>query len=166
MTLRARARIATIVVIAAAGLIVLWREGKLSMPATPVGAGRTEAQPHDAIYSMLDAVRDGNLEAYLDAHSGAMAESLRRTVGEVGDSKFMETIQRQNKPLKGIAVNEPERLSASQAKARVEYVFADRNEVQTVFFENAGGKWRISRVDGAQRIKTIIPYGTPVNDAR
>jgi hypothetical protein len=160
------ARIATVAVIAAAALFVLWREGKLSVPNLPGSLERAEAQPHDAVYRMLDAVRDGDLDAYIDAHSGAMAESLRRAVAEMGQTKFMEALQRQNATLKGIAINEPERLSPAHAKARVEYVFGDRNEAQTVFLENAGGKWRISRVDGTQQLKTIIPYGTRVNDVR
>ena len=166
MSRQLRARIATAFVIAAAGLIVLWREGKLSLSMPRTAVERTEPQPHDAVYRMLDAVRDGDLSGYLNAHTGPMAESLRRTVAEMGESKFIEALQRQNGPLKGIAVNEPERLSPTQARARVEYVYADRNEVQTVFFENGGGTWRIARVDGAERVRTVIPYGTPVSDAR
>lgn len=163
MTQKAKAQIATAVIIVGAGLLVLWREQKLNMP---VATQRQDPQPHDALYQMLDAVRDGNASAYLDAHTGTVAESLRRAIAEMGEPKFMEALQRQNKPLKGIAVNDPERISPTQAKARVEYVFADRNEVQTVHFDQTDGKWRISRVDGAERIKTIIPYGTPVSDVK
>lgn len=166
MTQQTKARLATAVIVAGAALLVLWRERKLAVPAVSVVAERQEAQPHDALYRMLDAVRDTDVAAYLDAHTGAVSESLRRAIQEMGEAKFMEALQRQNKPLKGVAVNDPERLSPTQARARVEYVFADRNEVQTVYFENAFGKWRISRVDGAERIRTIIPYGTPVGDVR
>jgi hypothetical protein len=48
-------------------------------------------------------------------------------------------------------------------KARVEYVFADRNEVQIVYLERVGERWKIARVEGAQRIETLMPYGSPVN---
>jgi hypothetical protein len=47
-------------------------------------------------------------------------------------------------------------------KLRVEYVFADRNEVQWMYLENANGSWKIARVDATERVKTLIPYGTPV----
>lgn len=164
MTQQTKARLATAIIVAGAGLFVLWREQKLTMPS--VAVERQEPQPHDALYQMLDAVRDGDMPAYLDAHTGAVAESLRRAVNEVGEAKFMEALRRQNQPLKGIAVNHPERISPTQAKARVEYVFADRNEVQTVYFESITGKWRIAKVDGAERIRTIIPYGTPVGDVQ
>ena len=166
MTSQTKVRIATGFVFAAAGLVVLWREGKIDVQSTPAAVNKADSQPHDALYRTLDAVRDGDLKAYLDSHTGPVAESMRKAIAEMGESKFMEALQRQNRPLKGVAVNEPERLSDVQAKARVEYVFADRNETQTVFFEKVSGQWRISRVDGAERIRTAIPYGTPVNDVR
>jgi hypothetical protein len=164
VTQQRKARVATVVVIAAAVLLVLWRERRL--PDMPAVAVKEEAQPHDALYRMLDAVREGDAAAYLDAHTGAAAESLRRAVAETGEERFMQSLQRQNAPLKGIAVNEPERLSPVEAKTRVEYVFADRNEVQTVFFQQVSGKWRIARVESAQRIPTVVPYGTPVGEVR
>ena len=163
MTQQTKARVVTAVIVVGAGLVVLWRERKLEVPAV---TQQQDPQPHDALYQMLDAVKDGNASGYLDAHTGEVAESLRRAINEVGETKFMEALQRQNKPLKGIAVNDPERISPTKATARVEYVFADRNEVQTVQFEQSGGRWKISRVDGAERIRTIIPYGTPVGDVR
>ena len=45
---------------------------------------------------------------------------------------------------------------------RVEYVYQDRNEAQMMFLEKAQGGWRIARVDGTERVKTLVPYGTPV----
>jgi len=64
--------------------------------------------------------------------------------------------------LKGIAIPQPEPLSETEVKARVEYVFADRNEIQWMYLQKAGGAWKIARVDGAERVKTLVPYGTPV----
>jgi hypothetical protein len=31
-----------------------------------------------------------------------------------------------------------------------------------VVLEKAGADWKITRVDGSERLKTLIPYGTPV----
>jgi hypothetical protein len=45
---------------------------------------------------------------------------------------------------------------------RVEYVYQDRNEAQTMYLEKASSGWKITRVDGAERVKTLVPYGTPV----
>jgi hypothetical protein len=46
----------------------------------------------------------------------------------------------------------------------VEYVYRDRNEVQFVYMKKEPPTWRIYQVDGAERIKTLVPYGSPVTD--
>ena len=71
--------------------------------------------------------------------------------------------KRRTRPSRASPFSEPERLSEGEVKARVEYVFAGRNEVQIVYLEKAGERWKIARVDDAQRIETLVPYGTPVN---
>ena len=92
-----------------------------------------------------------------------MEASLRRAAAEIGEARLLKSLQEKNAPVKGIAILEPERLSEREVKARVEYVFADRNEVQIVYLEKAGERWKIARVEGAQRIETLVPYGTPVS---
>ena len=93
-----------------------------------------------------------------------MEASLRRAAAEIGEDASLEvSCKRRTRPVKGIAIQEPERLSEREVKARVEYVFADRNEVQIVYLEKAGERWKIARVENAQRIETLVPYGTPVN---
>ena len=57
---------------------------------------------------------------------------------------------------------EPQPVSDREVKARVEYVFQDRNEVQYVYLAKMSGAWKISRVDSSERVKTLVPYGTPV----
>ncbi len=46
----------------------------------------------------------------------------------------------------------------------MEYVYKDRNEVQFVYLQKEGANWKIYRVDGAERIKTLVPYGSAVTD--
>jgi hypothetical protein len=149
-----KAQFATLMLIAALGGLVVWKRSAASSAAP--------AQPQDAIYAMLDAVRDGDLPKYLDAHTGPMEASLRRAVAEIGETRLLKSLQEKNAPVKGFAILEPERLSEREVKARVEYVFADRNELQTVYLEKAGERWKIARVANAQRIETLVPYGTPV----
>jgi hypothetical protein len=43
-------------------------------------------------------------------------------------------------------------------------VYRDRNEVQFVYLSRSSSGWKISRVDGAERIKTLVPFGTAVTD--
>ena len=57
---------------------------------------------------------------------------------------------------------EPQPLSDPEVKARVEYVFQDRNEAQYFYLDKMSGGWKIARVDSSERVKTLVPYGTPV----
>jgi hypothetical protein len=156
-----KAQLTTLLLVTALACLVLWKQGVFERltAATP----RATVQPQDAIYEMLDAVREGNLPKYFEAHTGAMEASLRRAAAEVGETRLLKSLQEKNAPVKGVAIQEPQRLSEREMKTRVEYVFTDRNEVQTVYLEKAGERWKIARVEGAQRVQTLVPYGTPVN---
>jgi len=120
-----------------------------------------EATPEDAIYGMLDAARKGDVQKYLAAYSGPMEASLRQSIGESSNSNFRQYLQDTNAALKGVAVMAPE-INGSEAKARVEYVYQDRNEAQNMHLEKTASGWKITRVETAQRVKTLVPYGTPV----
>jgi hypothetical protein len=159
MTKDRTAQVVTFGVIALVVAVVVLRQtgGSLS-----TANRRKEQSPQDIIYSMLDAAREGDVEAYIGHYKGQIRASLERAIEEQGAGGFAEYLRESNAPIKGIAISKPERLSPVSVKARVEYVFADRNEVQFMFLENAGGEWTITRVDAAQRIKTLVPYGTPV----
>jgi len=120
------------------------------------------ATPEDAIYAMLDAARKGDVQKYLAAYSGPMQTSLRQSIAESSNSAFSQYLQDTNAALKGVAVMAPEITSDREAKARVEYVYQDRNEAQNMYLEKTTPGWKITRVETAQRVKTLIPYGTPV----
>jgi len=120
-----------------------------------------EATPEDAIYAMLDAARKGDVQKYLAAYSGPMQASLRQSITESSDSAFRQYLQDTNATLKGVAVMAPE-INDREAKARVEYVYQDRNEAQNMYLEKTATGWKITRVETAQRVKTLVPYGTPV----
>ena len=110
---------------------------------------------------MLDASRAGDVQAYLANYSGQMRSALEQSVRETGPERFSRYLKYSNSAIKGIAVSDPEPVSVREMKVRVEYVYLDRNETQTVYLEKSGG-WKIVRVDGSERVKTLIPYGTPV----
>jgi len=120
------------------------------------------AAAQDAIYAMLDASRAGDIQAYLASYSGPMRSALEQSVRETGPERFSRYLKDSNSAIKGIAVSDPEPVSVRETKVRVEYVYQDRNEAQTVYLEKSGGGWKIVRVDGSERVKTLIPYGTPV----
>ncbi len=118
--------------------------------------------PQSAVYAMLDAARDGDVKRYLACYTGPMENALQRAVAESGEQKFAAYLKETNAAIKGVAVMPPETLSEREVKMRVEYVYQDRNEVQTLYLEKTGSAWKIARLEAAERIKTLVPYGTPV----
>jgi hypothetical protein len=85
---------------------------------------------------------------------------MRQAMSESRD--FPKYLRDSNAGVKGVAVNEPETLPDGRVKARVEYVYEDRNEVQFMYLEKTRQGWKIANVDAADRVKTLVPYGTPV----
>ena len=155
MTRERKTQILTAAVLAALGL-VLARRGEWRAQKPP-------ATPQDAVYAMLDAARDGDVGAYLDAHTGQMAASLRQSLTETTPAAFAGYLKRSNSAVKGIAVSEPQPLSDREVRLRVEFVYQDRNEAQWMYLVKQDARhWKIARVDAAERVKTVIPYGTPV----
>jgi hypothetical protein len=120
------------------------------------------ATPEDTIYAMYDAARAGDVKLYAGFFTGTMAAALDRAQRDSNPAAFAQYLRGLNDGLKGMAISPPETLGDTEVKVKVEYVFADRNEVQWMHLEKAGGSWRIARVDGTERIKTLVPYGTPV----
>src|SRR5580700_4954019 len=158
MTRERKTHLATVAVLvlalgAALGQKSGWRFGRTQ--STP------PASPQDAIYGMLDAARSGNVAAYLASYTGPMAASLQESVRETTEPAFSQYLRDSNSAIKGVAVSDPQ-INDREATAQVEYVYQDRNEVQIVHLEKVGGDWKIARVGGAERVKTLVPYGTPV----
>jgi hypothetical protein len=125
-------------------------------------AGPPTSSTQDAIYAMLDASRAGDVKRYLSCYSGQIRSSLEQSVRESGEDRFRSYLKESNSAIKGIALSEPETLSDRESKVRVEFVYQDRNEAQTFYLQKDGREWRIARIDGLERMKTLIPYGTPV----
>ena len=153
-----KAQIATLLILAAVLGFVAVRKLKLA-PAPKAAAGST---PQDAIYSMLDAAREGDVRKYVSCYTGQMLASLEQAVAEKSEREFSRYLKESNAPIKGIAITEPQTLTDREVKVRVEYIYQDRNEAQTMYVEKQGSAWKIARVDSTERIKTLIPYGTPV----
>jgi hypothetical protein len=121
-----------------------------------------DATPRDTIYQMLDAARAGDPAAYLSHYTGGMETQLKQSIAEKSESGFKQYLLASNAEIKGVALAEPKLVSDSEAEVSVEYVYQDRNEVQRMYLEKRGDRWKIARVDGAERVKTLVPYGTPV----
>lgn len=165
----AKAQAVTITLIVGGLGVIAWYQGGFealrrssSYESGFLGLGRTEpVEPRDVIYAMLDAARDGEVDEYLDCYAGQMERTLRQSLEEMGGERFALFLRERNEDIKGIAMNAPQE-SGDQAQVRVEYVYADRNEVQEIFLERRSGDWKIARVSEIRRVETPVPYGTPV----
>ena len=128
-----KAQILTVALIAAIGVLLFARQrGGIALPEPVEGR---DATPQDAVYAMFDDAREGNVRAYLDFFTGPMATALQQSLAENGEAKFAKYLKDTNTPVKGIAINEPKVLTDREVEARVEYVYADRNEAQTMILE-------------------------------
>jgi hypothetical protein len=112
---------------------------------------------------MLDAARAGDTKAYLDSFSGPMRDQLLQVIKENAEPNFAAYLKSQNSAFQGVAVSITERPSDTEAQVRVEYVYGNRSEVQSVYLRK-DSRWRIVKVAGAEQIKTLLPFGSAVTD--
>ncbi len=165
MNRTALTRILTGAFVAAMLLLVVGRSRGWTFSFKNVLQAKSPTQtPEDAIYRMLDASRAGNASAYTACYTGHMLEQLRQAAAEQGDGAFSQYLKTSNAAIQGIALSPPEAIANGEVKLRVEYVYKDRNEVQYVYLRNPGSGWLIEKVDGAERIKTLVPFGSAVTD--
>lgn len=154
-----KAKIATVAVVLlalVAGLAtqIRWRMPNLraflvSRPdagtAGPNDAGHPQTEPEDTVYRMLNAARDGNVEAYLDSYTGEMEASLRQTLAQRTSQGFAKDLQGNNRTMQRIVVGEPVKVSDREAAVRVEYVYEHRHEIQVLHLSKGTGGWKIFR---------------------
>jgi hypothetical protein len=120
--------------------------------------------PESVVWRMVEATRAGDPARYLECYTGEMEPRLRRDFQEMGAARSRDYLLDAHRRLKGVAVRSPIMRSPFDAQLSVEYVYEDRNEVQQIQVKRVAGAWRIDRVDGAERIKTLVPYGAPVEN--
>jgi hypothetical protein len=157
MSREKRARALTLIVLLVAlGVIIGRRPGSKTPAAGP------EPAPQNTVYGMLDAARAGDVKSYVDFYTGQMQASVRQAIAEAGEAGFARYLKESNAEVKGVAMAEPQTLTEREVMIRVEYVYQDRNEAQVMYLERTAASWKIARVDGMERVKTLVPYGTPV----
>ena len=102
-----------------------------------------------SIEAATAAARAGNLTAYLEQFTDPLHSQLERTRAEKGDAYLIGYLKRLMAPVKGIAVNLRTKQDSAPNETRllVEFIYADRNEVQPFFLRRVGETWRISRLN-------------------
>lgn len=121
-----------------------------------------EQTPQTAVYQMFDDARAGNTRAFLSRYTGQMQSVLKETAAEKGAAGFRDYLRSTNAEIKGLAVFDPKPVADGEVSIRVEYVYQNRNEAQTMYLTHKAEGWKIARVDGAERAPTLVPYGAPV----
>jgi len=167
MTKKRKAQAVTLAVLLAALGIALARKSDLSIlreaRSTEAPTEANAAQdPQDTIYAMMGAARAGDVKAYLACYTGPMEAALRQALAEATEPGFAKYLRDSNATIKGIAVSDLQPIADLEAKVRVEYVYQDRNEAQTMYLEKGPNGWKISRTDADEPVKTPVKYGTPV----
>ncbi len=163
----AKVRAATIAFLALAAFVAIGRQSDWRPPhsvaaALAPAAPRAEPKPQEVIYRMLDAAGQGDAATYLDCYRGDLLRRLQQSRNEMTPAGFAQYLAETNRQIKGIAVSEPIASAESQVEVRVEFVYQDRNEAQRFFLDKTAAGWKIARVSTAERVKTLVPYGTPV----
>ena len=120
--------------------------------------------PEDTVYGMLDAARAGDTAVYVDTFSGPLQQQIQQVIRESGKTQFASYLATQSSSFQSVALSVADQRSDVEARLRVEYVYANRNEVQTFHLQKSGGRWKIVGISGTDQIKTLIPYGTAVTD--
>ena len=91
-----------------------------------------------------------------------MRAALEQSVRETGTDPFSRYLEGVRLPaIKGVALADPQPLGDRQASVRVEYVYQDRNEAQTMYLEKDAAGWKITRVDGTERVQDPHPLWHP-----
>jgi hypothetical protein len=150
--------LALAVLLGALGVALARRGGRSDGGA---GAVTAEDAISASIYDTMNAARAGDVRRYLIGYTGPMRAALQRLLVDGGDAAFALYLRSLDAGLKGLAVS-VENRGEREAKARVEYVYQERNDVQVVYLEKERGAWRIARTGADQPVRAAIPYGTPI----
>lgn len=139
-----------------------WNPAETASGSILQSAPAKEPVPQDAIYRMLDAAKEGDVEAYLACFQGETARRIAQSRDEMGGAEFAKYLARRNAEVKGFAIYESEEGPAESKIVTVEYVYEDRKEAQNFHLAEGPDGWIIERMDAAQRMEVAVPYGTPV----
>lgn len=127
-----------------------------------------QQKPEDVIWAMLKACQMGDMKHYLGCFEGDLKKRLIKLSAEQGKAPFQNHLKQLIAPIKGVALIDAisseggVKEREDEARLKVEYVLAERNEVQIYQLRKLNGSWKVVQIEMAQRIPTLIPYGAKV----
>lgn len=122
-----------------------------------------EEEPREAVWRMIDASKEGAVDDYLACFTGDLRARLEASTAELGEEGFAAYLDGRVEELKGVALYDVEQ-EPDTASLTIEYVFAEQSERQRLHLEKTRAGWRIARAEASRREKSLIPYGTPIEE--
>jgi len=143
-------------------LLIVGVVAALAVRAPRGGSAGSAAKPSGVVFDLYQRAQEGDVQGYLECFAPEMRQTVESSRDDMGDAGFREHITAVGRSVKGVSISD-ERVAGSEARLRVELVYADRphNDVQTFTVVRRGGRWLIASMSGAQAVKMPVPYGTP-----
>jgi hypothetical protein len=136
-------------------------------PASPPPATTTavEDAPTRRVRALLEAGRDGDLTAYLDAFRGPLRDRISREADEKGRQAFSADLRAAASSRTGVAVFAAETNGPDSARVVVETIYPDRNERQTYHLARSPDgettdDWRVVDVELARGSVPAVKVGS------
>lgn len=149
-----------IVAVIVTGLIVILI---FLLARKPAGQSPTDNNsPDSVVWAFFAAQKAGDVGKYLGALGGDALKVAQQSVKDSGRAKFADYLKQCDRELKGIAVRGKQQRAPDSVLVLVDLTFADGQEAQRFLVERQGIGWKITRIEGEQRRRSLIPYGTPV----
>ena len=127
------------------------------------GASSADA-PEKCLDQMFDAMKAGDIAAYLKCFTGRLREELERTAKEQTAAGFSAYLKQSAGAIKGRAIlhHKTESSGSDQVRMVVDRVYEQRMwEYQAYRLQRQAGAWRIYAIDAPEPHEPPIPYGTP-----
>ena len=118
--------------------------------------------PEQCLEQMFQAMKEGNVAAYLNCFTGELRDRLELNAKEQATEKFAGYLRETVAPVKGRAVYKTETSGDDQIRLVVDRVYERRQwEYQGYRLRRESGTWKIYAIDPAELHYPPVPYGTP-----
>lgn len=140
-----------------AGALYLGRGG-------PRPTVQSATSPAGCLERMFRAAEQGDVPTYLDCFTGQQRDRLVNELNRQSEADFAASLLEAVRTLKGRAISGPTDTApdASRATLAVERIYGQHTERQRYHFLRETDGWRIASVDAVEKLRSPIPYGTPV----
>jgi hypothetical protein len=112
----------------------------------------------DIIWRMFSFAKYGDVEGFLKCYTGESLAVLQSNRRDWKDQGFREYIKEYAQDVKGVSIINGTEENEGKRVFEVEVVYAERNELHTVFIQKTNKGWKIVKILKPVIIKPAIPY--------